>query len=93
MSGAPLSLTDSGRKPSSPPIPDDEDLELVEELEFIEEEDCPVKYVKLEPSDESASDEDETLEIVIRKLRAHTTGPTPCPCPPNTQTRRKGARL
>jgi hypothetical protein len=53
---------------------DSEQFEVVEVLEFSEEDEgaVPIKYDKLVVSDDSDSDEDESLEIVIRKVSAHT---------------------
>jgi hypothetical protein len=59
---------------------EEEDLELVEEIEFVEEEEDDVKYEKLVLSDDSDGDDDESLEILVRNAKSHTsagkTGPT-----------------
>ena len=51
---------------------EEEELEIVETLEFDEEEDN-TKYEKLVLSDESDGDDDETLEILLRNAKSHTS--------------------
>jgi hypothetical protein len=52
--------------------PSNSDLELVEVLEFEDEDPDTVKYEKVVVSDDSVSDDDESLEIVLRKVNART---------------------
>jgi hypothetical protein len=60
-----------------------DDLELVEVLEFPDDTADLMKYEKVALSEGSDSDEDESLEIVMRKVSARTlSSPTDAVPPP-----------